>query len=335
MQGVSLRKIPPGRPGAGIPVVRLHYSADPTMTEERLKGLRATYTSDARYRREMEIEYEALEGELLYPEFSRTRNLCDPFDVSDRDRWTIYMALDPHPRTAHAMAWEAFNKRGDRVVCGEFWPEFGTSFGPTDGIRWHTREYAEWIQFFESDSSDKPEPFRWARGKRLHIPRRYMDTFGSAANSDEGEDYFETYRRVGKELTLQSLGNNSMQVDLNFTPALKGHDNLAKAQDSIARSLMPQQDQMGNNVGPPEMYIFRNLYETIDEFENVRFPKSKPKPGDDFTAEQSAKREIDEKVVTYQKHCLDCLHYIETSRPGFIEVSRERPPLPRNPNVVR
>ena len=43
----------------------------------------------------------------------------------------------------------------------------------------------------------------------------------SAANSDEEEDYFETYRKLG----------------LIFDPALKGHDNLAKAYHSIGRAV--------------------------------------------------------------------------------------------------
>lgn len=312
MQGVTFREIPAGKPGAGIPVVRLHYSADPTMTPERLQALRSKYTSEARYNREMEIQYEALEGELLYPEFRRERNLCDPFDVSDRDRWTLYMALDPHPRTAHAMAWEAVNKHGDRVVCGEFWPEFGTPFGATDGIRWHTREYAEWIQFFESDSEDKPEPFLWARGKRLFVHRRFMDTFGSAANSDEGEDYFETYRRLGFELTKKEVARASWSVNLHFDPALKGHDNLAKAQDSIARHLMPQQNANGENMGPPQMRIFSTLHELIDEMENVRFK------------EGEAEKISDERVVTYQKHCIGEGVPVLTSR-GKIPIESVRP----------
>jgi hypothetical protein len=38
--------------------------------------------------------------------------------------------------------------------------------------------------------------------------------------------------------------------------------------------------------------------ETIDEFENVRFPKPTRRPGDDFGHEASAGRDADEKVVT-------------------------------------
>lgn len=294
---------------------RLHMDADPTMTPEKRALLRQRYTSDARYRREIEIEYEALEGELVLPEFNRSRNLVEPFDVSDRDYWTLYMALDPHPRTAHAMVWEAVNKHNDRINCGEFWPEYGTRYASDSG-RWRTRDYAEAIQLFESDSEYKPAPFEWAQGKRLVVRRRFMDTFGRAAYSDEGEgeDYFESYRRLGIELTKKAIaaGKGSEQVNLNFDPALKGHDNLAKAQDSVARQFLPSAQ------GPPLRRIFSNLYELIDEIENVRHPKKRPMPGDDFGLEHTGGRPADEQIVTYQKHCLDCVFYIETSRPIFV-----------------
>lgn len=292
MKGISLRRIPPGMPGAGIAVVRLHYSADPSFTPDKVAELARKYTSQARMRREMEIEYEALEGELLYPQFNRERNIVQPFDVSDQNYWTIWMGLDPHPRTAHGLVWEAFNKHGDQLVVGELWPEFGTRYGPTDGGRWSTRDYAEAIKFFESDSMTKPSPFRWARGHKLHVGgRRFMDTFGKAANSDEGEDYFQTYQRLGNEL----------KINLVFQPALKGHDNLAKAQDSIARKLLPS-----TGDGPPILRGFADCYEWIDEMENVRFPEGTPE------------RPADERPITYQKHIIDGMHYIETAKPGHI-----------------
>jgi hypothetical protein len=316
MQGVIIKRVPEGQPNGGTAVLRIHYSADDSFTEDRVAFLRSKYTSDARWRREMEIQALALEGELLYPEFNRQRNLIEPFDVSGPERWTIWMGLDPHPRTAHGMVWEAFNKHNDKLIVGEFWPEFGTVYGPTDGVRWKTRDYAEAIQLFESDSEKKPEPFGWAQGKPLRVFRRIMDTFGSAANSDvEDEDYFQAYRNLGIELS-----KTGWPVNLHFDAALKGHDNLAKAQDAIGRSLLPSQQ------GPPIMRIFSNCFEFIDELENVRFPRPTRRPGDDFGNDASAGRESDEKVVSYQKHLLDCAHYIETARPRFIMPRRQAPP---------
>jgi hypothetical protein len=296
LAGLSLKRVPAGQPGAGIAIRRLHYSSDPVRwSPDTIEKLRATYTSDARWRREMECEALALEGELLYPEFSRDRNLCEPFDVSDQERWTIWMALDPHPRTAHAMVWEAFNARNDRVICGEFWGEVGTRYGPVDGVRWKSKDCAQMIQFFESDSEIKPSPFIWARGKRLKIFRRYMDTYGKATYSDEGdgEDYFDTYRRLGIEMTAEAVKQNkpSEKINLNFDPALKGHDNLAKAYDSIGRALAVRKDAAGKTA-PPAMMIFEDCYECIDEAENVRYN------------EGAAERASDERPVSYQKHVL-------------------------------
>lgn len=279
MIGVSLRRIPPDRPGAGIPVVRLHYTADPSFTPEQIAKLKSTYTSEARWNRELEIDYEALEGELLYPNFKPDVNLCDSFDVSDTSRWTIYMGADPHPRTPHAFVWEAVSVRGDRIICGELWPM----------TRYPVSEYADAIKMLEGDSMFKPEPFEWARGKKLRVHERFMDTFGRAANSDEGEDYFETYAKY----------------KLMFMPALKGEKNLAKAQDEINRMLKARVDEHGRPA-LSIMHVFRGCKEIIGEFQNVRYPEGDPmKPGD-------------ERPVTYRKHCLDCAHYIETQQPRFV-----------------
>jgi hypothetical protein len=78
--------------------------------------------------------------------------------------------------------------------------------------------------------------------------------------------------------------------------------------------------------GPPILRVFNTCYETIDEFENVRFPKPNRKPGDDFGNEASAGRDSDEKMVTYQKHELDCAAYIETARPRYILPRRQEAP---------
>ena len=286
MRGLSLRQIPEGRPGAGIKIARLHFLADPTMTPERVASLRSQYTSDARWRREMEIQYEALQGELLYPEFHRELSVCEPFDVSDPGCWTIYHACDPHGRTPHAFIWEAFNKFGDRAVCGELWtgrdhPEERPTVAQYSGL----------LKWIESDSYDKPESFDWSRGKKLHIHYRVMDTHGAAVNSDEGKDYFETYRSHG----------------FNYFSALKGEVRLAVARDLVGNSLLPLEitTATGKSIRS-RMRVFEGCVETIDEFERVRYPEGDPE------------RPSDEKPMTYRKHLLDGLHYIETARPRFV-----------------
>lgn len=281
MLGISKRRIPDGFPGAGVAILRVHYSADPKMTAERVEQLRKTYTSKARWDREMEIAYEALEGELYYPEWNREANTCEPFDVSNPDIWTIYMGCDPHTRTPTAMAWVAFNAYGDSVVCGELWPS----------ARHFVFEMADAVRLFESDSMYKPSPFDWACGKKLKIYQRYMDTFGSGADVKEGTDYFKAYREEG----------------LVFQPALKSQGRIGAARDEIGHQLTPVEITMGNSVQwRAPMRVFEGCEETIREFERVRYPEGEPL------------RPSDEKPLTYRKHCLDCITYIQTASPSFV-----------------
>src|SRR3990167_4917988 len=147
-RGVSMRRIPEDQPGGGTAVVRLHYTADESMTPERLTILRKRYTKEANWQKELEIQYEALEGTRFYPNYIPEQNDCDPFDVTDTKEWTIWQACDPHQRTPHAFAWEAFNREGDSVLCGELW---------TKEKYWGCKEWAETIAWLESDSMDKPD----------------------------------------------------------------------------------------------------------------------------------------------------------------------------------
>lgn len=281
-------------------MVRVHYTADPTMTPERVKELRKSYTSKARWEREMEIAYEALEGERFYPEFKREVNVCESFDVSDTNEWTIWNACDPHPRTPHAFIWRAFNRYGDHVVCGELWPE------GEEGLT--VKDYADAVEFLEGDSEDKPYPFEWARGKKLKIYQRYMDTFGKGADSDEGVNFFRSYAKHG----------------LYFQPATKGQGPLDAAHDEIGRQLLPVQITIGDQViQRPQMRVFEFCYETIREFERVRYPEGEPL------------RPADEKPVTYRKHCLDGIHYIETARPRYVAPKRSQSTFePINPDTA-
>ncbi len=283
--GVLLRRLP-----NGVPIIRVHYKSDPTMTPDRIATMRAHYTSDARWRRELEIEYEALEGERFYPEYSPELNDCDPFDLSDRSEWTLWMACDPHMRTPHGFLYWAVNPDGEHVICGELWPS----------QQFTVREYAETLKWLESDSDNKPFAWDWANGNVLHVHRRIMDTHGRAANSDEGVDYFAAYR--GYE---DAIGH-----PFTFSPAKKSEQALASSRDWIAELLLPEKLP---DRSRPRLRVFRTCVETKDEFENVRFPSV-----------EAVERPGQEKPETYQKHMLDCAAYIAGERPSFVLPQRPR-----------
>lgn len=292
MQGVTLRRIPKGQQGAGIAVVRLHYSANPTYTPEVIQHLRESSPSDAFFKREMDICYEALEGTPLYPPFSDRHIVPAYGEPWNPTEWTLFQGLDPHMRTPHAFAYVGFSAHGECAIVGELWPNDGTPYS--------TREYAEAMDLIESDSMRKPPAFWWANGHKLTIYDRYMDTHGSAANSDEGEDYFATYAkyRVNGEY-------------LFFNAAKKGEQILAVAVDTI-RDLMSSNILVAG-VKQPGIVIFEGCYEGIREFRNVRFPEGDPT------------RPAHEKPLTYRKHILDCVHYVFTAQPGYILPKSLRP----------
>jgi len=47
LQGVSLRRMAAGQPGAGIPVARIHYTADPNMTPAVVAELKSAYPDES------------------------------------------------------------------------------------------------------------------------------------------------------------------------------------------------------------------------------------------------------------------------------------------------
>lgn len=289
-KGLSLRRIDVGVEGAplvSIPVVSLHYSADPTMTAERVAKMRATSVatsgSDALWRREMEIEYEALEGERWFPTWSPATHDCEPFDLSDPNYWTIWHGADPHPRVPHAMTWTAFGASGDIVTFGELWPK----------ERALVREYAETIKWLESDAEDKPANF--CPGKKLYVIGRVLDTFGKAIKrvDDEDVDYFQKYRQYG----------------INFRPAIKSHNALEAARERLLEAMRLEDvlREDGFVDKRPRYYTNTSCKELRWEFENVRYP------------EGDVLRDIDEKPETFRKHCVDTLLYVLTQKPKFIQ----------------
>jgi len=278
-RGISLRRIPKGQPCEGAAVLKLFWTADPYLTDERMENIRKSYTRQADFQKEMEIIYEALEGELLYPEYQPERNDCAPFDVSDANQWTIWHACDPHMRTPLAFLWWAVSTEGEHVLCGELW---------TPDRRYTPYECADTIKWLESDSTDKPAVWDWCRGKRLHVYYRVMDTHGSAANSEEGPDFFQTFNRH----------------DLTYYPAKKGQQILAAARDWIGERMLPERlVEGGEHV---RFRVFDTLQHTRFQLSNVRYPSG------------VVERQRQERPETYTKHQVDCMNYIASEGPQFV-----------------
>lgn len=175
-RGISTR-----RTKLGFNILRLHYTADPDKDPQTPAGAAwlasaKSGMSEARWRQEYEIDYGALGGQLVFPEWDPSIHLVPPSRL-DPDEWTITMACDPHPRTQHAFIWLGVNRDGDMVVPFSWWQESD----PSAERRLTVKDYAEWMIDVEKTLG-------------FYKPRRLMDVAGRSMNATEEKSYFDSYR---------------------------------------------------------------------------------------------------------------------------------------------
>lgn len=115
----------------GVPVLRLHYSADPEKRPGTTEGERwlaqamqgyAGGMNSPRWRKEMEIDYGAMLGTMLFPNWP---NLCTngrvvipPFDPIG---YALYGSYDHGWRHPACYLVHGINSDGDMVTLWEFW----------------------------------------------------------------------------------------------------------------------------------------------------------------------------------------------------------------------
>lgn len=57
---------------------------------------------------------------MIFKRWNRKVHVIKPFEINERD-FTVYEAIDPHPRTPDAVMWLAVDKNGTKYVCDELW----------------------------------------------------------------------------------------------------------------------------------------------------------------------------------------------------------------------
>jgi len=290
-QGMLMRRTP-----QNWAVIRLHYSADPTMHGERLEKERKRYTSEAWWRKEMEIDYDALSGQRVYPEFDPDLHVIP--DERIPRRGCRYFALDPHPRTPHAMLWLLIDRWNDWYVYREFWPSRAYGLPVTlkdeDVENSYTvKDYAEYIAMIEGNKleyrkentdKERAQYVRTEDGER--ILTRYMDQAGKAfrasGEDDAAESYAARYHRYG----------------IHCSDPYKIH---RAGIDAIKSLLMPRHHEMYGRW--PRLHIAASCKELILEFQKFRYKRTR------FHEE----RELKQEGVEARTHLLDDLRYLATA----------------------
>ncbi len=102
--------------GAGFSVMRTHYSVDPDeYAQNKVKQARSKYQSVGRlpwFNKEYEIVYDALSGEMVWPQLDRNVHGVAPFTIPDE--WTRLRVIDPGFRNPCAVLWVAISPAGWR-----------------------------------------------------------------------------------------------------------------------------------------------------------------------------------------------------------------------------
>ena len=296
-----------GRTPKGHFVIRLHYSADPTLTPEAIEEIRRKQPSEAHWRKEYEIEPYALQGSLVYPSFDEKAHVLpdeqvvyvDPVKRIKR-RGTLYMALDPHPRTPHAGIWVLIDRWSDWYVYRDMWPS--AAYGQSWNIRdenaddpWMVWQYADAIAQQEGNAIDwrNAETDReYGKYKKLplgeDICERYMDQAGKGFY-DKGEN--------------RSMWNAYYEYGIECTEPYKVHK---PGEDAIRALLEPRKHSLLGTW--PRLHIAASCRELILEFKRHRYKKMR---------RINDEKDIHQDGVEARTHLLDCLRYLATAEIGY------------------
>lgn len=290
------------RTNQGWAVLRLHYSADETMVGERLAQERARYTSEAWWRKEMEIEYDAMSGQRVYPEFDPSIHVIPDNRIPRRG--CRYFSLDPHPRTPHAMLWVIIDRWNDWYIYREFWPS--RAYGIPITIKdtdventYHVKDYAETIAIAEGNklefSKENTDRER-ARYNRLpqgeRIIKRFMDQAGKA------------FRASGEDDAPESYATRYHRYGIHCTDPYKIH---RAGIDAIRLLLSPAREHEMYGKWP-KLHIAESCREIIMELLKHRYKTTRFHP----------ERELKQDGVDVRSHMIDNLRYMATANITYI-----------------
>jgi hypothetical protein len=152
-----------------------------------IKRMVQTYSAD-----EFEARAMGKFGHLIgrvHKAFRRKVHVIRPFPIDER-RFTVYTALDPHPRNPDHMMWLAVDRNGTKYICGEL---------VTKGT---TPQLAERIMAFES-------------ARNFRVESRIIDP--SAYNNDQHKDEPSVGARLS-DLGLDMVsGSKDLQAGIKRT----------------------------------------------------------------------------------------------------------------------
>jgi len=285
--------------------LRVHYSCDPSMRDEtKLKRVAKVFggRGSPMWRREMEIEAEALGGALVHPKYDEKIHVVPDKDIPDYG--CLYMSIDPHPRTEHAALWMLVTRDYDFYFYRESWPSnvYGTGRRLRDEDecnRYTVRTYAEYLAFLEGNeilATNVGTPYELYtyshRPGGERIVSRLMDQAGKGFRiSGEGTPdlfIYDEYRKYG----------------IYCADPRKSH---AVGNDKIDELLEPKP---WRTTTRPRLFIAESLLELRAEFRNHRYTETSSSPAKDLS----------QRVSQFRTHQLDNTRYLVSGNIFYTEM---------------
>lgn len=312
------------RTKSGIPVLRLHYSANPRCTPEWAAKERSKYTSQAYWDLEMEIKYEAMSGQRVYPEFDPDVHVIPAKRVPKR--MFRAMAIDPHPRTPHAALWIGIDEWSDWYVYRELWPSvvYGQPISLRDDMEdkhYTVREYAEVIAIQEGNS------LKWHNAEEddeyaeyVQSPSGVCKTCGlMVSHQNPGCDDHRGPERIverymdqagkgfiasGENQREETYADRFYRYGIQCMDPIKSH----KAGEDAVRTLLKLRRHEFYGIWP-RLHVSDDCPETILELLKLRYQK---------TRTANDEKELKQDPCQNRSHCVDLLRYLATSRLSYV-----------------